>query len=116
MIENTANRALDRLEAELEAWRKKGPIGKLHNVVVFIRRTPQRRELVLSFADDIDSDIRDILLEPSASDSNIMLLQDNDTRWNSTYLMIDRALRKSNLIDAFIRRAETYSEEYKRVP
>lgn len=29
---------------ELEAWRKYGPIGKRHNTVTFIRRTPQRRE------------------------------------------------------------------------
>jgi hypothetical protein len=28
---------------EREFWRKRGPIGKLHNVVVYIRRTPQRR-------------------------------------------------------------------------
>ena len=28
----------------LAAWRKKGPVGKLHNNVIFIRRTPQRRE------------------------------------------------------------------------
>jgi hypothetical protein len=26
------------------AWRRKGPIGKLHNLIVFIRRLPQRRE------------------------------------------------------------------------
>ena len=26
------------------AWRKKGPIGRFHNVVVFIRSSPQRRE------------------------------------------------------------------------
>jgi hypothetical protein len=31
-------------ERELEAWRKLGPIGKLHNVVTYIRKTPQRRE------------------------------------------------------------------------
>lgn len=32
------------IEAELAFWRKKGPLGKLHNIVTFIRRTPQRRE------------------------------------------------------------------------
>jgi len=29
---------------ELTLWRKRGPIGKLHNIVIFICRTPQRRE------------------------------------------------------------------------
>jgi hypothetical protein len=28
----------------LAAWRKKGPVGKLHNIVIWIRRTPQRRQ------------------------------------------------------------------------
>ena len=30
---------------ELKIWRKKGPIGKLHNIVTFIHQTPQRREV-----------------------------------------------------------------------
>lgn len=29
----------------LAAWRKKGPVGKLHNIVIWIRRTPQRRQI-----------------------------------------------------------------------
>ncbi|OBS15367.1 hypothetical protein FPOA_13808 [Fusarium poae] len=32
----------------LREWRKRGPIGKLHNLVYWIRRNPQRRELFLS--------------------------------------------------------------------
>ena len=28
----------------LNIWRKRGPLGKLHNIVKFIRSTPQRRE------------------------------------------------------------------------
>jgi hypothetical protein len=32
------------VEAQLDFWRKKGAKGKLHNLVYFIRRTPQRRE------------------------------------------------------------------------
>lgn len=28
----------------LKAWRKKGPMGKLHNIGVWILRTPQRRD------------------------------------------------------------------------
>jgi len=30
---------------ELELWRKKGPIGKLHNIVTFIRHSDQRNQL-----------------------------------------------------------------------
>jgi hypothetical protein len=50
------------LESEMrkaqEAWRKKGPVGKLHNIVVAIRQTPQRREKWKSYLtgdDKIDS-------------------------------------------------------------
>jgi hypothetical protein len=35
-----STRELDLLEEKLNAWRRKGPIGKLYNNVVFIRRTP----------------------------------------------------------------------------
>jgi hypothetical protein len=30
---------------ELELWRKKGPIGKLHNILTFIRHSDQRNQL-----------------------------------------------------------------------
>uniref|UniRef100_A0A0D2XRV7 HAT C-terminal dimerisation domain-containing protein n=1 Tax=Fusarium oxysporum (strain Fo5176) TaxID=660025 RepID=A0A0D2XRV7_FUSOF len=36
---------LGRREDDLRHWRKKGPVGKLHNVVKFIRSSPQRCEL-----------------------------------------------------------------------
>ncbi|KAJ3453164.1 hypothetical protein MRS44_018819 [Fusarium solani] len=36
---------LGRHEDDLRHWRKKGPVGKLHNVVKFIRSSPQRCEL-----------------------------------------------------------------------
>jgi hypothetical protein len=35
---------LERVEEDLEHWRAKGPVGKLHNIVKFIRASPQRTE------------------------------------------------------------------------
>jgi hypothetical protein len=32
------------LEAEMAFWRTKGPLGKLHNLIVYIRKTSQRRD------------------------------------------------------------------------
>ncbi|KAI8416512.1 hypothetical protein FOFC_02822 [Fusarium oxysporum] len=32
---------LGRWEDDLRHWRKKGPVGKLHNIVKFIRSSPQ---------------------------------------------------------------------------
>lgn len=36
----------------LASWRKLGPIGKLHDIVTFIRKTPQRRERFSNLAND----------------------------------------------------------------
>jgi hypothetical protein len=44
-----------------------------------------------------------------------MLLQDNATRWNSTYLMIDRALRKQPEIDVFCDRWTAQTDENRRL-
>ena len=41
---------LQQEEKELRAWRKLGPIGKLHNVVTYIQKTPQCREAFLDLA------------------------------------------------------------------
>ena len=45
-------------EAELALWRKKGPIGKLHNIVYFISRSPQRSERFIELQKRYISDIR----------------------------------------------------------
>jgi hypothetical protein len=42
--ESQSKKQLDKLKAVRELWRKKGPLGKFHNTVLFIRKTPQRRE------------------------------------------------------------------------
>ena len=42
-----------------ELWRKKGPVGKFHNTVSFIRKNPQRREAFLeTCGNGITSDIK----------------------------------------------------------
>ena len=74
-------RELDLLKEELNAWRRKGLIGKLYNNVVFIRRTPQRREIFLSLNLNADLEMRELLLIINDDEVNItMLIQDNNTR------------------------------------
>ena len=75
------NEVLRREKEELEAWRKWDPIGKLHNIVVWVRRSHGRRELFLSLAIDEEG-------------KKLMLIQDNATRWNSVYSMVERAMKK----------------------
>ena len=47
---------LQQEEKELNAWRRLGPIGKLHNVVVYIQKNPQWREAFLSLSNGEDID------------------------------------------------------------
>lgn len=75
---------------ELNLWRTRGPIGKLHNIVVFICRSPQRRE---RFAD--------LSAEQKGAFDHLNLVVDNATRWNSLYSMVQRALLLRDRIVSF---------------
>jgi hypothetical protein len=55
-------------------WRQKGPLGKLHNIVVFIQRNPQR------------------LANFHKLSGNQHVPRDNSTRWNSWKRMISKAI------------------------
>lgn len=81
-------------DEQFDLWRKRGPIGKLHNIVVYINRSPQRQQQFRSKQDAV------------ASDDNIpkfyyQLIQDGGVRWNSSYNMIERALQVRNAVDLF---------------
>jgi hypothetical protein len=62
-------------EEEIEQWRKRGVIGKLHNIVVYITWNPQRLQIFTTLT------------------NGLRLRRDNDTRWNSWYYMVEWALR-----------------------
>lgn len=78
---------------ELEVWRKRGPIGKLHNIVTFIRRTSQRREAFQKII------VHDTGLTEHYN--QLQLVADNATRWNSMYSMIDRALKLRDRLEYY---------------
>ena len=42
----------------LRLWRKRGCVGKLHNLIIWIRRSPQRRQAFLETGKQDDEDIR----------------------------------------------------------
>ena len=81
---------------ELQMWRKRGPVGKLHNIVVFICRTPQRRE---KFKDQ--PELQHLSADGIGEFDHLNLIVDNATRWNSLYLMIDRSLKLRDRIERF---------------
>ena len=64
-----------------ELWRKFGCLGRLHNLVRYIRLTPQRREEFATIV--VGGDL-------SAFDG-LELIQNNSTRWSSWFHSITRA-------------------------
>src|SRR5579859_1340301 len=83
--------ALEISSAEFAIWRKIGAVGKLHNIVRWIRASPQRRERFVQ-----------LQLEALQAEEAFMVRQNNDTRWNSMYAMIESALGLQRAIDKFI--------------
>ncbi|KAI8402177.1 hypothetical protein FOFC_17482 [Fusarium oxysporum] len=76
-------------EAEHTLWRRKGPVGKLHNLVVDVRRSDQLTYLLRGIQRsefDLSSDPRIRARQP------VDLIIDNDTRWLSQLYMIRRAI------------------------
>jgi hypothetical protein len=109
---------------EKEIWKNRGPIDKLHNVLVYIRNTLQRREDFEEKVRDeikkqkdklatttwLDEDVGQVIKEP------LMVTQDNTTRWNSIFSMIQRAFLFKDPIDLFIKRAPEKPKENSPLP
>ncbi|OBS15557.1 hypothetical protein FPOA_13630 [Fusarium poae] len=88
----------------LREWRKRGPIGKLHNLVYWIRRNPQRRELFLSITSGkVDQSIMAELGVWFVDDTlkGLMVKADND--------------RLRDIIDVFCKLSLLDPKEEKRV-
>ncbi|EJP69829.1 restless-like transposase [Beauveria bassiana ARSEF 2860] len=86
-------------EAEHTLWRRKGPVGKLHNLVVDVRRSDQLTYLLRSIQRsefDMSSDLRIQASTP------LDLIIDNDTRWLSQLYMIRRALTLRPFLEQLI--------------
>ncbi|KAK5997074.1 FAD-linked oxidoreductase ZEB1 [Cladobotryum mycophilum] len=93
---------------------QKGPIGKLHNIVRFIRASPQRSAQFKKIVPE-EHDHNDFLLH-NASPREVELLLNNETRWNSTYLMIERAIEKQQQIQGFLGQNQLETDRKKRIP
>ena len=73
----------DQTEETQREWRKMGPLGKIHNLAVWLRRSTERYNSFKQMA-------------------GRSLPRDNDTRWNSWYMMLDVAIKLRNPIMVFI--------------
>jgi len=82
-------------EVELRTWRRKGPIGKLHNLIRFICYSEQRRSLFLKVQREQPPAMRSQRLRGGVYE----LKHDNLTRWNSWYDAAERALDLRTAVD-----------------
>lgn len=82
--------------AKLKLWREKGPIGQLHNTVFYITRSSRRKAIFNKC--QIDN------LTLAESDRICALIRDDGVRWNSTYMMIKRAIRLRESLDEYYHR------------
>lgn len=87
----------DEESRHMDVWRRKGPCGKLHNIVKYIKRSPQRIEQFEDIQRRLVSPIR-----PAGKAEVYKLVDDNDTRWNSMDDCIERALYLQPALDEFI--------------
>jgi hypothetical protein len=88
---------------ELQTWRRKGPIGKLHNIIRYITHSAERQDAFINLQiaaadtlDDAEGGFSNSRLQP------LYLVKDNVTRWNSWYDAAERAIHLRQYIDDFI--------------
>ena len=86
---------------EQQKWRSRGPVGKLHNIVVYIRATTQRRQAFERSVNHVASEIRARGEELNFT-SEMMVILDVATRWNSSYQSIQRCLLLKRPIQLFL--------------
>ncbi|KID81519.1 transposase-like protein [Metarhizium guizhouense ARSEF 977] len=91
--ENSPSALTTPTELEMEQWRRKGPLGKLHNIVVYIQRSPQRL-----------ANFREL-------SGGRNLVRDNSTRWNSWYAMIHTATKLKTAIKLFCHQYQENSDD-----
>jgi len=82
----------EKREYAKKKWRAFGAVGKLHNVVKYIRGSPQRREGYSMVRDELQKEAGKKLKVP---------VMDNDTRWGSVMDMVEYALDNRAHLDMY---------------
>lgn len=83
-------------------------MGKLHNIVKYITWTGQRQQLF----EKIQGIENANLSEDDPAKKIYKLVEDQETRWNSSYDMIERALILRTAIDEFVRKIIKEYDDY----
>lgn len=88
--------------AQHEAWRKKGPIGKLHNLVHWIHRSDKLTYRLRALQED---SFRRSSSTENRARKPLDVVLDNHTRWLSTLYMIRRGLKLRPFLDELVEKA-----------
>jgi len=102
--DDLANHTLEELQ--LKAWRKRGPLGKLHNLIYWICRSPQRNERLMEL-----QAIYVAPFKPEMKKELYELVKDVTTRWNSFDDAATRALYLRAAIDELMMEEEVKYNE-----
>jgi hypothetical protein len=84
-------------------WRTRGPIGKLHNIVFHITRSTKRTATLASLQVQEEDKWG---LTDGVTDRIYALIRDGGIRWNSAYMMTDRAIVLRRALDTYCRESE----------
>ncbi|KAG4272711.1 hypothetical protein FPRO04_14627, partial [Fusarium proliferatum] len=98
-------------DTEYAQWRKKGPVGKLHNIVVDVRIS---HRLIYLFKEVQKDEINRAATLKLRSKKPLKLIIDNDTRWLSQLYMIRRALRLKTSIELLLIKYKAQWEDENR--
>ncbi|KAL6406014.1 restless-like transposase [Ilyonectria robusta] len=98
-------------DTEYAQWRKKGPVGKLHNIVVDVRIS---HRLIYLFKEVQRDEIDRATTLKLRSKKPLKLIVDNDTRWLSQLYMIRRALRLKTFIELLLIKYKAQWEDENR--
>ncbi|KAF5698483.1 hat family dimerization, partial [Fusarium mundagurra] len=103
----------------LEDWRQSSAIQRLHNLMSWIRRSPQRRErfLDLTYGTLTEEELLEFgqVLWNLRDLGGLMVKQDNDTRWNAFLASAERAMKLKDPIEVF-QRALQERDAKRRLP
>ena len=92
----------EKREYAKKKWRAFGAVEKLHNVVKYIRESPQHREAYSIVRDELRKDAEKKFRVP---------VMDNDTRWGSVMDMVEYALENRVHLDKYCRGIKELEED-----
>jgi hypothetical protein len=102
-FEETIERGELLARAAHDEWMKKGPVGKVHNWVVWVHRS----DLLTNMLKELQQDSINTSDDPEVQKQKpLEVILDNDTRWLSQYYMIKRAIKLRRFYDEFMAKAK----------